>query len=182
MIGFTISRNGLRLSTAGVDDGVLTAIVSWVKRDGQPPDMSFHLGGLDTAGNQERHVDWFDLRDLIVGDEFLLKIDEVATADPPVQVRLGQKQRHTPSGREIECSFCGRLRPEKPGAGVAGPKVLMCAQCLALAAAAAERNLRSLLHLVVEPGACSFCYKEQAATIRAGSYGICVLCVQQVGP
>jgi hypothetical protein len=181
MICFAVSRNGQPLATAGVQDGIIMALMTWVQHGSEPANVGFHLGGTDSSGDREQHVEWFDLRDLVAGDEVLVRIEEGPTADPPAHTRAGHEQLHSSSGRKVKCCFCNELRSDK--AGVAGAEVIMCGRCLALAAAALEHGLPSLLHLVAAPGPCSFCYAtEQSSTMRAGALGICATCVQKVAP
>ena len=91
MIGFEISVNGKRLCTAGVGDhGVLTAILSWVRRKGEhtrdkrphssEEELTLEVGGLITP--RQEHVRW-QRHPVRVGDEIHLKIVQVSTVDKP---------------------------------------------------------------------------------------------------
>ena len=88
---FQIYLNGKKLTTAGVGDlGVLSAVVSWVRRKGdhtlaKKPDcveeeLTLHVGGLISP--TEEHVRWLD-RGLKVGDEVRIAIAENAKVDRP---------------------------------------------------------------------------------------------------
>lgn len=88
---FQIYLNGKKLTTAGVGDlGVLSAVVSWVRRKGDhtlakkqdrmEEELSLHVGGLISP--TEEHVRWLD-RGLKVGDEVRIAIAEDAKVDRP---------------------------------------------------------------------------------------------------
>ena len=88
---FQIYLNGKKISTAGVGDlGVLSAVISWVRRKGEhtlakQPDcveeeLSLQVGGLISP--TEEHVRWLD-RGLKVGDEVRIAIAEAAKVDRP---------------------------------------------------------------------------------------------------
>ena len=77
MIGFEVSLNGRRLCTAGAgDDGVLTAIVSFVcKRK----ELELEIGGLAA----DAHLKWPAPPTLVVGDEITVRVVETDQPDPP---------------------------------------------------------------------------------------------------
>ena len=88
---FHVYLNGKKVSTAGVGDlGVLTAIISWVRRKGEHtlakrPDsveeeLTLHVGGL--ISSTQEHVRWLD-RDLKVGDEVRITVAENSKVDRP---------------------------------------------------------------------------------------------------
>ena len=88
---FQIYLKGKKLTTAGVGDlGVLSAVVSWVRRKGdhtlaKKPDcveeeLTLHVGGLISPA--EENVRWLD-RGLKVGDEVRIAIAENAKVDRP---------------------------------------------------------------------------------------------------
>ena len=88
---FHVHLNGKKVSTAGVGDlGVLTAIISWVRRKGEhtlakKPDsveeeLTLSVGGLISPA--EEHVRWLE-RDLKVGDEVRITVAENSKIDRP---------------------------------------------------------------------------------------------------
>ena len=90
MICFEVSVNGNRLCTAGVgEDGVLTAILSWVWSQSEEADPAneerkekpdLHVGGL----MNEEHVSWLENPFLIsVGDVVTIKVIKSQSIDEP---------------------------------------------------------------------------------------------------
>lgn len=78
---FEVYLNGKRLCLAGIgDDGVLSAIATWVIRKRRRGDMSLTVGGL--ISSTDEHVRWTD-RKLHVGDEIKICIRETLSADNP---------------------------------------------------------------------------------------------------
>src|SRR4051794_37725859 len=88
---FHVYLNGKKVSTAGVGDlGVLSAHVSWVRREGEhtlakKPDsveeeLTLHVGGLISPA--EEHVRWLD-HDLKIGDEVRITVAEDSKVDRP---------------------------------------------------------------------------------------------------
>ena len=87
---FHVYLNNKKVVTSGVKgQGVLSAIVSWVKRPTQAFDRKksgsveesiLHVGGLITASNE--HVRWVD-RKLKIGDEIRIVIDRKGNINKP---------------------------------------------------------------------------------------------------
>jgi len=84
MIAFEVHRNGEKLCTAGVSDGVLTAILTWVggkkheeeaiERGLAALKLDLHVGGLQSAGDEAgQHLKWRDDA-LQPGDLVLIKV------------------------------------------------------------------------------------------------------------
>lgn len=91
MIAFEFFVNGKRLGTAGVGDlGVLSAIVTWVRRapensrDGKSfeEELTFSVGGL----HEDTDADWL-YKKLSVGDVVTINIVTAETVDQPKRVR-----------------------------------------------------------------------------------------------
>jgi len=81
MTAFEVRLNGKKLCIAGIgDDGVLTAIVSYVVGSSRK-DLSLSVGGLVSPTRE--HVHWRDDLGLKVGDEVLLRIAESERVDRP---------------------------------------------------------------------------------------------------
>ena len=78
---FEVRLNGARATLAGVgDDGVMSAIVDWVRRKGQPAaELELSVGGLD----DEAHLRWIEQRSLKVGDRVEIIIVEASQPDVP---------------------------------------------------------------------------------------------------
>jgi hypothetical protein len=100
MIAFDISVNGERVCTAGVDShfGILTAIVSWVKRDvdRMPADIRSEIAGeefkIAVSGQKSVGADEFENYqwrgcDLKPGDEIHIAIVDVDRVDAPQTVK-----------------------------------------------------------------------------------------------
>ena len=83
MITFEVFINGKKVTTAGVADyGVLSAILSWVKRRQEKgEELSLNIGGLVSNDLQTEHLNWLQ-QDLKVGDEIVIKIVDAEKADP----------------------------------------------------------------------------------------------------
>jgi hypothetical protein len=78
---FEVYLNGKRLCLAGIgDDGVLSAIATWVIGKRRRGDMRLDVGGLISPIDE--HVRWTD-RKLRVGDEIKICIRETLSADNP---------------------------------------------------------------------------------------------------
>jgi hypothetical protein len=81
MRAFKVHLNGKQLCLAGIgDDGVLTAIVSWVTGAGRA-DLFLEVGGL--VSPIEEHVKWVSQEPLRVGDEIRVKVVETSSVDRP---------------------------------------------------------------------------------------------------
>jgi hypothetical protein len=84
MKAFLVHVNGERVCLAGVDDGVLSAIVDWVggtTLDRKPRTEQFKMtvGGLESKSRE--HLLW-DSRKLQVGDSVTITIVETDSVDP----------------------------------------------------------------------------------------------------
>jgi len=89
MIAYEISVNGRRVATAGLRQGVISAIANWVfipsdlaKDPGQDWQAGFSLAGLDDVTAE--HLKWFR-RDLQLGDEIRIKLVETDQIDEPTE-------------------------------------------------------------------------------------------------
>ena len=89
MIAFKLSINGEYKCAAGVRDfGVLSAIITWVRRkpekarDGKiiKEELTADLGALDSKSNE--HLKWLSQR-LRVGDRVSIEVVETKRADKP---------------------------------------------------------------------------------------------------
>jgi hypothetical protein len=80
MRAFKVYLNGTKVALAGIDRGVLTAIVSCVTGDGRE-ELSVEVGGLDREFDQ--HISWLRDHNLRVGDEIRVKIVEAKSIDEP---------------------------------------------------------------------------------------------------
>lgn len=118
MLAFEVSINSEVACVAGLDDyGVITAILSWVRRRSDAEwkfdheALEFSVGGLvsDTEDGME-HLDWLN-RGLIVGDVVSLRILEVETADEPAK-----RRREDPKHEEKkERAYYARLKRKYEG-------------------------------------------------------------------
>lgn len=88
MLALEVDINGKRRCLAGIpDDGVISAILSWVGR-GRPErgcpkeNARLHVGGLDSL--QDEHMDWLN-EDLAVGDDVRIRIVDVSKVDRPIK-------------------------------------------------------------------------------------------------
>ena len=95
MIAFDVFLNRKKLARAGMgSDGVLTAMVTWVRRRSSPTngktrqprwerDLSFSLAGYrSTNGDVGEHFKWED-RKLKPGDALTIKVITAARVDEP---------------------------------------------------------------------------------------------------
>lgn len=88
MLAYQISVNGKPVSTAGVRQGVVSAIANWVSEPNNAAEATsadwragFSLAGLDTLRSE--HLKWFRC-DVRVGDEIGIKLIEVESVDEPI--------------------------------------------------------------------------------------------------
>jgi hypothetical protein len=90
MRAFEVSLNGEMLCAAGIgDDGVLTAIISWVAGDhGAEP--SLHVGG--RVSPMQEHVTWTE-RPLAIGDEVVVKVADLESVALPNKRHLRDPKR-----------------------------------------------------------------------------------------
>jgi hypothetical protein len=93
MIAFEVSLNGKLVCTAGIGDfGVLTSILTWVRRrpaysrngDTVEEELTFEVSGRDSREpTASENLTWLS-ETLDVGDNVSIRIVEVDTADPPL--------------------------------------------------------------------------------------------------
>lgn len=88
MLALEVHLNGKRRCLAGIaEDGVVSAIISWVGR-GRPErglpkeDVSLRVGGLDSVHRE--HMDWLQ-EDLAAGDDVRIRVVDVVKADRPIK-------------------------------------------------------------------------------------------------
>lgn len=105
MIAFVISVNGRQVGTIGVgDSGVLSAIVRWAGRAGEPGDLGLDIGGLDTRTDE--HIRWPHAPEIKLGDTVTIQVIEADTVDTPTD-------RKTPAQlREEERAFLTEMEAE----------------------------------------------------------------------
>lgn len=84
MIAFELYINGKKVTTAGVERGVMSVIANWVrsKRDGDLWNSSVSIAGLDDEASE--HLRWFR-QDLVVGDEVQIRLVESKQIDSPTE-------------------------------------------------------------------------------------------------
>src|SRR5262249_7253225 len=88
MLALEVYINGKRRCLAGIaDDGVVSAILSWVGRGrserGVPQeDLTLRVGGLDSMRGE--HLDWLK-QDLAAGDEVKIRVVDVRKVDRPIK-------------------------------------------------------------------------------------------------
>lgn len=83
MKAFRIHRNGKSVCTASIGpQGVLTAMVTWVRRDDGAAHESLDLdvGGLDTVAAE--HHRW-SVPEMLVGDQVLVEVIDAEEWDQP---------------------------------------------------------------------------------------------------
>ena len=141
MICFEIFVNGKKICTAGIDSefGVLTSILTWVKRDLNQfssedrhemleEELDFNVGGHISYGkNDYENLDWIK-KSLSLGDEIKIRIVESAKADEPLNRArsdpdLVEKQKRKyferlkkeyEKERRVTCSSKGRPKNHRP--------------------------------------------------------------------
>jgi hypothetical protein len=98
MLCYQVSLNGRRVCLAGVGDrGVLTGILTWVKRERQDgaeaahsgvavEELTVYVGGLANHDEDPVDLEWLR-KGLRVGDEVTFKIVDSETCDPPIRSR-----------------------------------------------------------------------------------------------
>lgn len=95
MKAYQVKVNGKLVATAGLKQGVMSAIANWVSIPGEgdfDPDNDWHAGfslaGLDTT--KEEDLKWFRTN-LKVGDEITLKLVEIDQSDLPTEIEPRKK-------------------------------------------------------------------------------------------
>lgn len=103
MIAFEVLRDENRLCIAGVDNGVLTAMLSWVSSSGE---LILDVGGLETGGDQSREeLRWIN-EPLKPGATVSIRVLETSTADAPLS-----REPHDPElAARRERAYYERLR------------------------------------------------------------------------
>ena len=85
MLAYQISVNGKHVTTAGVDQGLVSAIANWASAPKEIPGdwhAGFSLAALDSASSE--YLKWFRC-DVQVGDEIRIKLVETERVDEPTQ-------------------------------------------------------------------------------------------------
>ena len=89
MIAYQITVNGKRVATAGLRQGVVSAIANWVfipSDVATDPDKDWHAGfslaALDDITSE--HLKWFR-HDFQIGDEISIKLIETDQVDEPTE-------------------------------------------------------------------------------------------------
>ena len=91
MRAYEVYLNGEKLCLAGIgDDGVLTAIVSWVTGQDRA-DQILEVGGL--VGPTSENVSWTKRKPLRVGDQIQINLVEATAVDKPVETHRTDPER-----------------------------------------------------------------------------------------
>jgi hypothetical protein len=166
MKAFEITLNGTRQCTAGVEDGVLTAILSFVRRTtdetkqaAASESLDIRVGGLANIGpGISEQVEWL-YHTLSVGDEVTIKILELQECDEP-----STRETHY-----VQCSFCGKKQEEVQKL-IAGPGCYICDLCVndALKTASEGEPTGAITILVAKQAdaRCSFCGQLPKDVVR----------------
>jgi ribosomal protein S14 len=166
MKAFEITLNGTKQCIAGVEDGVLTAILSYVStsagddtQSGASENLEIRVGGMANIGpGVADQVEWL-FQPLSVGDELTIKILEVYESDEP----------KTRERNYLACSFCGKRQAEVRKL-IAGPKTHICDACVSDAAKTiSESEPMGAITILVEKQAdarCSFCGQQPKDVVR----------------
>ncbi len=182
MISFTAFRNGQRLSTGAVHEGVLTAMLTWVTATpgGRAQELSFDLSGLECGGAAEEHLYWCELSELGPGDELLIRIELAAAVDPPARREAGREKREQGSAPTVVCSFCKRPRP--PMSMTHAAEATICRRCEGLAGTLLEQPAEALLHLRKRSHvACSLCLRQDCkVAVGTEDFAACSSCLASV--
>ena len=159
---FEVTINRKKVCTAGVgDDGVLTSIVTFVKRNNSSEgtekvpandseNLDLRVGGLANRGpGVTEQVEWLH-QSLAVGDEITIKIVEASECDEP----------NTKEVTYVQCSFCSKKQAEVVKL-IAGPAVFICNDCVdccstALTTREPTGNITMILSKAAQ-AECSFC-------------------------
>ena len=119
MIAFVVSLNGKQIGTIGVgDSGVLSAIVRWSGRAGEPGDFGLDIGGLDTRTDE--HIRWPHPPEIQVGDTITILVKESDTVDTPTdrktpaQLRQEEEEFLTEMEREHQARVRRKIDEELP--------------------------------------------------------------------
>jgi len=161
---FEVTINGKKVCTAGIgDDGVLTSILSLVAKSqtgsrltseiekGDPfESLNLRVSGIATPKDGVNEmVEWLH-RDLVVGDEIVVKIIDASDCDEPTSKEV----------TNTECSFCGKKQQEAKKL-IAGPAVFICDECVqdCLNALADDKPAGRITKVLTKTSEapCSFC-------------------------
>ena len=100
MVCYEVWINGRRACVAGIGNlGVLSALVTWVKRErwgddepctseGLVESLHMRVGGLMHHGKDTVYLDWITDQPLSVGDELQIKIIDLDKCDPQLPAKL----------------------------------------------------------------------------------------------
>jgi hypothetical protein len=184
---FEVTINGKRVCTAGIgDDGVLTGILSFVKRKDSPEgtadaegiqdseSLELRVGGLENrAPGVSEHLKWLN-QNLAVGDEIVIRIIEASQCDEPI----------SREEKRIQCSFCKKKQYEVVKL-IAGPAVYICNECVhdCLAALATDEPTGTITTIIRKSAEakCSFCGKspsEVLGMVGVPAARICNECIK----
>jgi hypothetical protein len=183
---FEVKINGARVCTAGVEDGVLTAILSFVKQQDaskeapedqvrdRPESLDIRVGGLENIEpGASAHVEWLT-QGISVGDEVTIRIVETPICDEPKSKEITY----------IECSFCGKKQSEVQKL-IAGPGVHICNECVGDSSKAlAEGEPTGKITMIIRrqsEARCSFCGQKPvdvAQIVGVPAARICNQCVK----
>lgn len=156
---FEVTINGKKVCTAGIGDyGVLNTILSFVggkESSDQTPSERLELTvfgvATSTVGASE-HLEWLR-RDLLVGDEIVIRIIEASECDQPASKEVTY----------VDCSFCGKKQAEAKTL-IAGPAVYVCDECVqdcknALRSSEPTGSITMILSKAAQ-ATCSFCGRK----------------------
>jgi hypothetical protein len=186
---FEVTINGKTICTAGIEDGVLSAILSYAKRriissEGSEDQaleinesLDIRVGGLeDIEPGASAHVEWL-VQEISVGDEIRIKIIDSTTCDEPTSKEITY----------VECAFCGKKQSEVQKL-IAGPSAHICNECVgncfrAIIDGEPTANITMVLGNQAE-ARCSFCGQRPADVVRivgVPKARICNQCVKICG-
>jgi hypothetical protein len=190
MIGFEIKINGNKICVAGGSDmGIVTAILTWVKRQGngerqeqetkkELDELIIQVGGIRYPDDKsQQDVNWINQQFFSVGDEISIDIVDTSEFDEPS--RQGEIEEILPQ----ECSFCGKDQAEVAQL-IAGPGRFICNECTALffnvITDPTQAGQLSVIFEEQENAKCNFCGKKRSdiSTLIKGLHAyICNECV-----
>ena len=177
---FEVTINGQKVCTAGIGDyGVLNSVLSFIgskESSDQTPSESLELTisgvATSTVGATDA-VEWLQ-RDLVVGDEILIRIIEASECDQPASKEVTY----------VDCSFCGKKQAEAKTL-IAGPAVYICDECvrdskIALTSSEPTGTITMILSKAAQV-TCSFCGQkptEVDGIVGAPQAKICNQCIK----
>ena len=179
---FEITLNGVKQCIAGVEDGGLTVMISFMRTTGEneteqadtSETLDIRVGGFANIGpGILENVQWLD-RPLSVGDDVTIKILESQECDEPI----------TRETHHVQCSFCGKKQAEVRKL-IAGPNVFICDDCVGDASTTiTDGELTGAITILVSKQAdasCSFCGqqpKDVAGIVGVPTAHICNQCLK----